>query len=72
MQLNIVVCHNLRRNSKGAVELRNPDTCSEVNLGLFSFTSALEIVFRETKVSKQLVLAIYVAYKRIGKKSFYK
>ena len=37
-------------NSKGPVELNNPNICAEVKLCLFLFTSALEIVCHKTEV----------------------
>ena len=39
-------------NPKGPVELGSTNTCAQVKLCLFLFTSALEIVFRETEVFK--------------------
>ena len=35
---------------RGPVELGNPNTCAEVKLCLFLFTSALEIICRETEI----------------------
>ena len=48
MSLGLV--STLLKNPKGPVELGNPNTCAEVKLYLFLFTSALKIVCRETKV----------------------
>ena len=45
----------LLENPKGPVELGNPNTCAEAKLCLFLCMPALEIVYRKTKVLKQLV-----------------
>ena len=41
-------CHNYTRESKGPVELGNPNTCAEVKLCLCN--PALEIVCHENEV----------------------
>ena len=50
---------NLLENPKRPVEPGNPNTCEETKLCLFLFMPALEIVCRETKVLKQLVMTKY-------------
>ena len=50
---------NLLENPKRPVEPGNLNTCAETKLCLFLFMPALEIVCRETKVLKQLVLTKY-------------
>ena len=39
-------------NPKGPVKPGNPNTCAEIKLRLFLFTSVLEIACRETEVLK--------------------
>ena len=50
---------NLLRNPKTPVKPGNANTCEETKPFLFLFMPALEIVCRETKVLKQLVLTKY-------------